>query len=174
MSTPPERPGLRNDMRGTATVEFVILAPMLFAFMFALVEAGWLMSRSMMLERALDLTVRELRLGHIGALSHTELKSRICAKMPMLRNCTRTMLIELAPVRTAADVPQIPVCRDRTQPNPPAVNFRPGHETEITFVRACVIVDPLMPGIGLGLRLPKDASGGRALMATSAYVSEPL
>ena len=55
----------------------------------------------------------------------------------------------------------------------PVVTFNPGSRSEIMFMRACVVIDPLMPGMGLGLHLPKDTSGGFALVSYSAFVNEP-
>jgi len=45
----------RGDQTGAASVEFVLIAPMYFALMLSTFEAGWLMTKSMMLERGMDL-----------------------------------------------------------------------------------------------------------------------
>ena len=67
-----------------------------------------------------------------------------------------------------------PMCADRTQTiDLDAPSFSQGNRSDILFVRACVIVDPLFPGLGLGLQLPKDASGGFQMIAFSAFVNEP-
>jgi hypothetical protein len=41
------------------------------------------------------------------------------------------------------------------------------------IVRACYVVDPLMPDFGLGARFQKDETGGVRLVASSAFVNEP-
>ena len=51
----------RKDEDGAATVEFVLVAPMFLGLVLATFESGWMMTQSMMLERGLDQTVRELR-----------------------------------------------------------------------------------------------------------------
>jgi Flp pilus assembly protein TadG len=48
---------------GTATVEFVVLFPVFMLVLVNAVEASVVMSRVAMLDRALDLAVRELRIG---------------------------------------------------------------------------------------------------------------
>jgi len=35
------------------------------------------------------------------------------------------------------------------------------------------MVDPLVPGIGLALHLPKDVTGGVAMVSYGAFVNEP-
>ena len=51
--------------------------------------------------------------------------------------------------------------------------FHPGQRNKLMMVRACAVFDPWFPGVGLGAQLPKDASGGYRLMATSGFVNEP-
>ena len=41
------------------------------------------------------------------------------------------------------------------------------------FVRACFVVSPLTPGLGLGLALPKDETGALRIIAKSGFVNEP-
>lgn len=165
----------RRDKNGAASVEFVIIAPVYLGIMFSMFEAGWLMTQSMMLERALDVTVRDLRLGLQADTSHQNFKNLICDKASIIRDCEENVLLELVPITTSADVPTQTICRDRTAGVgvDPVVTFNPGARSEIMFMRACVVIDPLMPGMGLGLHLPKDTSGGFALVSYSAFVNEP-
>ena len=162
-----------NDENGSASVEFVMVAPVFLAIVFSMFEAGWLMTQSMMLERGLDLTVRDLRLGNYAKPSHDDFKKTICENTKIIRNCEDNIVLEVVAVNGSSPAPTSPVCRDRTTSDEPVTTFTPGAETQITFIRACVIIDPIMPGMGLGLHLPKDESGGMALVTYSAYVSEP-
>lgn len=164
---------VRSDEDGSAAVEFVIVAPVYFALMFSMFEAGWLMTQSMMLERGLDITVRDLRLGLQTDTSHDNFKDIICDNAKILKNCEDNMLLELVPIDDSSDVPTTTVCVDRDSEVEPVVTFNPGARSQIMFMRACVVIDPLMPGMGLGLHLPKDESGGFALVAYSAFVNEP-
>lgn len=163
----------RRDKSGAASVEFVIVAPVYLAIMFSMFEAGWLMTQSMMLERGLDITVRDLRLGAQTDLSHDNFKTIICNKAKILKDCQDNVLLELVPIASSADVPTTTTCVDRASNVDPVVTFNAGKRSEIMFIRACVVIDPLMPGMGLGLHLPKDATGGFALVAYSAFVNEP-
>ena len=43
----------------------------------------------------------------------------------------------------------------------------------VVFVRVCAAVDTIFPGIGLGLKLPKDGANRFNIVSTSAFVYEP-
>ncbi len=170
--------GFSQDSSGSAAVEFVMIAPLYFALMFSTFEAGWLMTKSMMLERGMDLTMRDLRLGVHTNPTHDDIKAIICGHTALLKNCEESMLLELVPIDSAADVPTTTKCVDRKTDGDvvPTVEFvatRGDREVETMFVRACVRVDPLVPGIGLALHLPKDELGGMAMVSYGAFVNEP-
>lgn len=159
---------------GNATVEFVIIFPVLIGFVFSFFEAGWLATRSMMLERGLDLAVREVRIGAAAGLDHEAFKALVCARAAVIPRCAEGIVVELIPVASSADLPdRNATCVDRTTGIAPTVRYNPGSRSEIVFIRACLVTDPLIPAIGLGLRMPKDPSGGVVMIAYSAFVNEP-
>ncbi len=49
---------------GTATIPFLLFLPFFMMLVISSLEMGMLMLRHVMLERALDMSVRDLRLGH--------------------------------------------------------------------------------------------------------------
>lgn len=166
--------GFCSDERGNATLEFVVVAPFLFYMLFAFGEIGTLMTRSAMLERGLRVAMRDLRLGNIPNPTAELIKQKICDAAFLLSDCEQALMLELTPLPNAASYPSGQVkCVDRTSDVQPVVTFNPGAPSEIMLVRACIVVDPLFPGTGLGAMLPKDASGGYALVARSAFVNEP-
>lgn len=171
-------PSFRRDQRGSASVEFAIAFPLIFAVLFALFESGWIMTRTMMLERGVDMASRNLRVGAITTVSHDGLKAEICEHSTILANCTRDLILELMPKADASvDYPKNQAnCKDRTETIAPVIAFTPTTATddpEIMFIRACIIIDPIFPGIGIGLGLPKDSSGGYQLVSYTAFVNEP-
>lgn len=165
---------LWHDTSGTATIEFVIVAPVLLYMIFSLGEAGVVMTRAAMLDRGLSIAVRDLRLGLTPGATHDAIKDKICEAAFLLGDCRDALLLELLPVPNVASFPGNAVnCIDRTSDVEPVTNFRPGGRSKIMLVRACVVVDPLFPGVGLGAMLPKDASGGYVIVAQSAFMNEP-
>jgi len=176
------RLGFLRDTAGAATIEFAIVAPVIFTIFFSVLEAGILMTRTVMLERAVSVTVRELRVGLIPPDQLTEpgLKNIICDRAVVFSDCVQNIALDLVPLGSAFgnslanQIATETSCVDRTSENPnPVVTIDPGGRTENMFVRVCIVVDPILPGIGLGLRLPKDGSGGVRISTFSAFKNEP-
>ena len=160
---------------GTATIEFVLAVPVVLTIFMASFEAGFFMIRSVMLEQAVDITMREVRLGHFATVDSTTLKDSICDLIIMFPDCQANMMIEMHRVTT--DTWALPTdqttCVNRGEVTQPAVEMQIGQQNEMVLVRACIMQDALFPSTGLALELPLDDEGGYALYSTSTYVVEP-
>lgn len=174
ISMPFLRQFFRDDS-GTSTIEFVIIAPVFFMFMFMGIELGMVMTRQVMLDRAVDISVRALRLGNIEDPDLTKLRRRICASTALIRDCEQNLLLELQRVNTTTwDYPTSPpACIDRTEEIAPVTQVTGGGSNDLMILRACLIIDPIFPTSPLGLRLPLDKSGGYQMFSISAFVNEP-
>ena len=166
----------KDEDEGSATVEFVLVFSFLIVFVFAFFELGWLMSRQMMLDRGIDIAMRDVRLGRPNAALHDTLRDKICEHSKILKNCRNDLVVELVRMDISSSYPRNePNCRDRTDYGiNPVISYTPGGREEIMFVRACMIIDPIFPGMGIGLQLPKDTSGGFQMVSYSAFMNEPL
>lgn len=168
------RRNLVGDRSGAAAVEFALIVPVLLALVFSTLEAGWIMVQSIMLDRALDTTVRELRIGSFANPTQAAMRQRICAEAFVLVNCNSALALEMFHITNGSGYPADSArCVNRDSPIAPVLRFTPGGRTETVFVRACFVVEPLTPGIGLGLALPKDSSGAHRIIAKSGFVNEP-
>ena len=170
--------GFRRADRGTATIEFCILFPVFMVLLLSGFEAGMLMTRQLMLERGMDMTMRQLRLGTMAEPSHANVKTEICHRSLIIPDCMKSVQLELREVDTVAwNVPMDgDRCVDRTADLDPLVEpggFSQGERNTLMMVRACAVFDPWFPGVGLGTQLPRDASGGYRLIATSGFMNEP-
>jgi Flp pilus assembly protein TadG len=170
---------LRRFLRcesGTATIELVIILPMIFTLFAAAMESGLLMTRSALLDRALDLTVRELRLGHVANPSHDDLKQMICDRFLMVQNCMDNLMLELRKVdMTTWVMPAEPAtCVDRNAAVQPVTELDLGQHNDLMLVRACLMADLIFPTSQFGAQLAPDAQGGFGLVAVSAFVNEPM
>lgn len=165
--------GGRED--GTAAVEFAMTVPILMMIFMASFESGFLMIRSLMLEQSVDMTMRELRLGHFPLATAATLKDEICARSVILSNCEDNITIEMQRINTATwALPTSQVaCADRVEDIEPAVVFEQGQQNDVMLVRVCVVQDAMFPTTGIGLGLPKDAQGGYGLVTTTAFSIEP-
>jgi Flp pilus assembly protein TadG len=169
------RAALRRD-EGAATVEFALMVPLLMMVFMASFESGLLMVRSIMLEQSVDMTMRELRLGHYTLPDATLLKRESCKRTVIFRNCNDNIMIEMTRVNTSTwSLPATKVtCVDRSEDIQPVTALQIGQKNDVMLVRVCVTQDAMFPTTGIGLHLPKDAKGGYGLVAVSAFVTEPV
>jgi hypothetical protein len=170
---------------GNMTIEFVIVLPMIFAIFMMSFESGLLMMRSVMLERSVDMTMRELRLGQIPNATSAELKTRICSRTVIIANCEGAVRIEMIPVNLATwNMPTTaPRCVDRTQNVQPPETYNPGGQHELMLTRVCVLQRAIFPTLGLGDKfvglgegLTQGQPGGfgeYGLIVMSSFVNEP-
>jgi Flp pilus assembly protein TadG len=165
----------RRGEKGTASVEFVVAVPVILTIFMASFEAGFFMIRSVMLEQAVDMAMRDVRLGHFEDVNGTTLKNAICDRILMFTNCEANMMIDMRRVTTDAwALPdEVMGCVNRSENTEPASEMQIGQQNEMILVRACIMQDAIFPSTGLALELPLDAQGGYALYSKSAYVVEP-
>jgi Flp pilus assembly pilin Flp len=164
-----------SNQAGAAAIEFALVAPMLLALIFSTLEAGWTMVQTIMLDRALDMTVRELRIGKIANPTQASVRAHVCDDAMVLFDCNKNLALEFIPITSEASYPtDTDRCVDRSTAIAPLLRFDAGGRSQNVFVRACFVVDPLTPGLGIGMALPKDSTGAFRIIAKSAYANEPL
>jgi TadE-like protein len=165
---------LRRD-EGTSTVEFVLCIPMFMTVFMMSFESGMFMTKSVLLDRAVDLTIRDLRLGHIVNPTSAALKQAICDKTVILPECEDSIMLELTPINQVTWVmPATEVtCIDRDAAIQPLVAMDIGANNEIMLVRVCVLIKALFPSTGLGQQLVNGPNGEIGMIAVSAFVNEP-
>ncbi len=157
-----------------AAIEFAVVAPLFLAIVFATFESGWLMTQSMLMDRALDKAVRSIRIGGTGApATQTALKAAICNETIVIANCLSNLVVELTVTNTPSSFPSATVqCINRSAP-PPTPGFASGGRSDVMFVRACLSVDPLVPLIAEGLGLQRNASGAFDVVSVGGFMNEP-
>ncbi len=174
--------GLRRLLRrfarnqdGSATIEFAITFPAMFFLLISSIELGMSTFNQTLLERAMDLTVRDIRLGTGSAPQHDEIKTSICARAGFIRDCGTNLRLEMIQVdpRNWATLPGEPDCTDQSKEVAPVRSFVNGQENELMILRACAKIDPMFPTIGLGKSMDKDEAGQYRLISISAFVQEP-
>lgn len=166
---------LRRSEDGSSTIEFMVVLPVLLSFFFSTFELGMMLTRQVMLDRALDLTVRQVRIGAVEEVTHDNLKAMICSAGAMIPDCEAAIKLEMRPVdpRAWSQLPEEADCVDREDPAIPAREFTPGVSNELMVLRACAVLEPYFPGSGLGFALVGEDGGAFGLLSTSAFVIEP-
>ena len=164
---------LRRD-EASASVEFALCVPLLFFVFASAMDSGLAMLRATLLERAVDMTMRELRLGHFSAPTHELLRTEICEHGIFLSDCQQALAIEITAIdRDSWAMPQgAAQCVNRREDIAPVTELTTGQQNAIMLVRVCLVQDALFPYTGVGLRMTANGDGYR-LVATSTFVNEP-
>lgn len=161
---------------GTATLDFVLMVPIFVGIFVSSFELTIIMTRQMLLERGLDIAVRDLRLGTWANVTPSVLKTRICDRtVGLIANCEDQLMLEMVPIPTSTWATPDPeaTCIDRDADVQPVISFNPGTENQMVIIRACVLTDPFFPGTMLALKLEAKPGDGFPLIATSGFVNEP-
>ncbi|MGV8985255.1 MAG: TadE/TadG family type IV pilus assembly protein [Cypionkella sp.] len=166
--------GLRRE-DGTASMEFVIVVPVILTIFMSSFECGLLMTREILLEESVDMTMRELRLGHYPEVTNVLLKKEICKRTIIFPDCENNIKIELDRIDTttwAVPTTALP-CVNSNSPAEPVTTPNTGQQNDMMLVRVCVSLPAIFPGMGLALSMSTDSLGNYALEAASAFVVEP-
>jgi len=165
---------LRRD-DGNATIEFCFLFPFFIGLFASSFEAAYVTMRQVMLERATDIVVRNVRLGIGGAPTHSSLKADICNTAGIIPDCMNTLHIELERVDSTWNMRTGAVkCVDMDEDIEPQISFTQGDDNDLMLMTVCAVFEPMVPTTGLGLKLPKVNGGSHyALVAITAFANEP-
>lgn len=160
---------------GSATVEFAIMFPFYITLFLSSVELGMIHFRHSMLERGLDLAVRDIRLGTGTNPSHDDIKDAICEFAGVLPQCGDNLRLEMILVDPRAYVAPAASadCIDHSEESNPMRSFEHGGSNQMMLLRACYVFSPIFPTAGLGYHAVKDGAGNVAMTAASAFVQEP-
>ena len=171
-----------EDESGVATIEFLFVFPILFLVFTASFESSMFMARYVMFDRAVDLTIRQLRLHNLNKPTHESLKETICRNGMMvgsISECVKSMKIWMQPIDTGSFSMVAPPrsCVDKAQPintdDPPGSEFAYGTENQIMLLRICMKADPMFPTTAVSVKMPVDADGSYVMLVTSTFVNEP-
>lgn len=160
--------------QGGGAIELVLVLPIAMGVFTAAMESALYITRSIMLDRAVDMTVRNLRLGGYVNPDAELLKTEICDRLSIIPNCRRDIRIEMRSVSTTTwNFPTFAVnCIDREENIVPADVAAPGAENELMLMRVCVRERAMFPGAGIGDGLA-GPNGRYRLVSVAAFVNEP-
>jgi len=175
LSSPGPLTRFSRSEDGAVTIPTIIFLPTFIMLMVASVDLGMLMLKQTLLDRAVDVATRNIRIGASELPDHTALKQLICDNMAMAPECMQDLTVELFEIddttwTSAAGAVQ---CSDRTAPEPPDVTFEKGDQDQLMLMRTCLKVTPMVATDPLALALVTDAAGQYALINSTVFVNEP-
>lgn len=160
---------------GNATVEFVIVFPIIIMIFVAAFETAMLLTRQVMLERSLDSAVRYLRLTSGVSVTYDAIRDNICENTAMIADCENSLALDLRVIdQSSYALPDYQtMCLDEEGTVHPLTQFNPGGEDQLMLIRVCALVDRILPISGLGLELTRDDQDNIHLIAATIFVNEP-
>ncbi|MDX5383599.1 MAG: pilus assembly protein [Rhodobacterales bacterium] len=162
---------------GTATLEFAILFPAFIIILVSAVEVGFITMRHTLLDRAVDMTVRDIRLGTGTAPQYEEIRDTICERAGAIPDCRENVKIEMIrmDLRNWTEPPADYDCVNHAEEVQPVRTFTNGMQNEMMLLRICAMFEPIFPLSGLGRDLKNNnESGYTAMISSTAFVQEPL
>ena len=166
--------------RGSAAVEFAIIAPIFLGMMFSMFEIGWFYFANSVTDSAVTSAGRLIRTGQVQRWdgSDTEVFQQfydtICDVVQSFGSCDTHLTVEVKSYASfsalAADLSNV-TCADAEPPDIAAIPFEPGGELEIVRVRACLLFKTINPAIGVNLADP--STGIRKITSTMIFRNEP-
>ncbi|KRR01307.1 pilus assembly protein TadG [Bradyrhizobium jicamae] len=173
-STPPKTNILRRfrrNRRGTAAVEFALVAPIFFGVLFAIIELALVFFASQILETVTQDTSRLIMTGQAQNSSFTQaqFKNAVCAKLTVMFDCVNGISIDVQSYTafSSVNVADPIVSGNFVPPN----NYTPGGPGDIVVVRL-FYKWPLFV-TGLGFNVANISGNKRLLTATAAFQNEP-
>jgi Flp pilus assembly protein TadG len=176
-SAPPTRPlqkvlrRFRRNRRGSAAVEFALVAPVFFALLFAIIETALVFFAGQVLETVAQNSARFIMTGQAQTASYTssQYKTYVCGQIPALFTCANVFV----------DVQNYPAFSNVTINSQidgggnfvNNMQYSPGVAGDIVVVRL-FYQWPLFV-TGLGLNISNLAGSKRLLTATFAFRNEP-
>jgi hypothetical protein len=170
----------RRAERGNVTVEFALVFPVFIMILTSSIEMGVITIRQTLLERGLDIAMREVRVGTGANYSHDQVRAMICDGAAIFDDCEENLRLEMIPnnPRNYTQLPSTVDCVQHGAGGSEALNpvrsFTAGQSNELVIVLACMLYDPIVPTSQLALERTTDQNGKSALVvAVSAFTQEP-
>lgn len=166
-----------SSEEGNASVEFVLLFPLIFAMFVSSVDFSVMMLRQVFLDRAVDIALRDVRLGIIRPTGLDDFKRRICDNSALTPNCFENITVELRPISVADLNSFDPAarCVDRANNISPVLTFTPGAGAqELMMIRACTVSNPFIVLSGFIFGAPRGPNDDFMSVSIGVFVNEPV
>ena len=163
--------GFRRNRRGSAAVEFALVAPVFFALLFAIIETAIVFFAGQVLETIAQDSARQIMTGQAQTAGYTpaQFKTFACGKIPALFKCTDLYVdVQSYPAFSSVKISD-PIAGGVFQP---AMGYTPGAAGDIVVVRL-FYQWPLFV-TGLGYDIANLADSKRLLSATVVFRNEPF
>jgi Flp pilus assembly protein TadG len=161
----------RRNRRGSAAVEFAMVAPIFFGLLFAIIELAMVFFAGQVLETVTQDSARVIMTGQAqtAKFSQAQFKNLVCSNIVALFDCVNGISIDVQSYKSfaAVDIKDPIDAGNFVPPN----NYLPGDPGDIVVVRL-FYKWPLFV-TGLGFNIANVGNSERLLTATAAFQNEP-
>jgi Flp pilus assembly protein TadG len=161
-----------SNHRGSAVVEFALVAPIFFGLLFAIIELAMVFFASQVLETATQDSARMIMTGQAQMASFTQaqFKNLVCSKLVVMFDCVNGVSIDVQSYSAFGSVniaDPINASKNFVPPN----NYLPGGPGDTVVVR--IFYQWPLIVTGLGFNVANLSGSKRLLTATAAFQNEP-
>ena len=175
----------RGSRRGSAAVEFALVAPIFFGLLFAIIETAMVFFAGQVLETVAQTSARAILTGQaqaqggsvaacqktpnvVSACDQTTFKAYVCTQIPALFDCSKLYVDVVS--TTSFTALSLPNYGDSCNFNPSGVQYNPGSASQVVVVRMFYQWPLFVTGLGYNI----GCSSKRLLVATAAFKNEPF
>lgn len=161
----------QRNRRGSAVVQFALVAPMFFALLFAIIETALMFFASQVLETITQNSARMILTGQAQSANYTQAQfaSYVCSQVPALFTCSSIYIdVESYPSFSSISL------NNQIDANGNFINnmqYNPGGPGDIVVVRLFYQWPIFVTG--LGYNIANMAGNYHLLVATAAFQNEP-
>ena len=162
----------RRNRRGSAAVEFALVAPVFFALLFAIIETALMFFATQVLETVTQDSARMIITcqAQTAAYTQAQFKTYVCGRIIALFDCVNGIYVDVESYPAFGNV-TINSQIDGTENFINNMQYNPGGPGQIVVVRL-FYQWPLFV-TGLGYNIANLAGSKRLLTATAAFQNEP-
>lgn len=162
----------RRHRRGSAAVEFALVAPVFFALLFAIVEVALMFFASQVLETVTQTSARYILTGQAqgASMTQSQFKTYVCGQIPALFTCANVKVnVQSYPsFGSISNSSVFDASGNFTGPT----NYCPGNAGDIVFVSLSYQWPLFVTGLGFNMSNPGTTK--KWLTATAAFQNEPF
>jgi len=162
----------RRNRRGSAAVEFALVAPVFFALLFAIIETAIVFFAGQVLETVTQDSARMIMTGQAqtGGYSQSQFKDYVCGRINVLFDCVNGIYVDVQSYPAFTNV-SISDPIDGAKNFVPTMQYSPGGPGDIVVVRLFYQWPLFVTGLGYDI---SNLSGSKRLLAaTAAFRNEP-
>lgn len=175
----------RGNRRGSAAVEFALVAPMFFALLFAILETALMFFSSQVLETIAQDSARAILTGQaqaqggsvaacqtvpnsVSACDQTTFKAFVCTKIPALFDCSK-LYVDVVSTGSFGTLSLTNFGTSCTF-NPSGMQYSAGTSGQVVVVRLFYQWPLIVTGLGYNM----GCNNKRLMVATAAFKNEPF